>query len=295
MMTPDDQRDFVEIAGTLGPTPGSRPLVSVLMPIHNGEAFLFEALSSLLAQTYDSWELVAVLDRCIDKSEQILNDTVPVGRLRIVVSEERGVANALNCGLRLCRGEYIARFDADDVCLPNRFMDQIDFLQKNPAIDVLGGDAIVIDENSEEVGRRSMRASSIERRTIWRNSLVHPSTMLRKSTIVRLGAYDTNLKSCEDYGLWLKVIANRGQIASLDKNLIRYRVSSSQHSHSSGRLPFSAAVSVHRLRRSASRSLKVNGFSQFAASSAWTFHQSVIGPRLARRFTRLWRVGKAYR
>src|ERR1019366_6257835 len=96
------------------------PAVSVLMPIHDGERFLREAVDSLQRQTLDSWELIAVLDRCADATRSIL-EGFGDSRIRVLDGPQPGgISRSLNFGLAQCRAPLVARLDADDVCEPER-------------------------------------------------------------------------------------------------------------------------------------------------------------------------------
>src|SRR5207302_3594950 len=113
------------------------------------------AIQSLQAQTLPAWELVAVLDGCTDDSYLILSGQRD-SRIRIYVSPSRhGIAYSLNKGLSVCRADLVARFDADDLCLPTRLETQVSELSRRPSLGVLGSSARIIDENSRVIGFRA--------------------------------------------------------------------------------------------------------------------------------------------
>lgn len=118
------------------------PLLSVVMPVYNGEKYLSQAIESVLNQTYKNFELIVIDDGSKDDSVRIIkqfqkNDR----RIVLLVNEKnRGISNAMNRGIKSAKGEIIALAHGDDICLPNRFAKQLDYLFKHPEVGVLGRD-----------------------------------------------------------------------------------------------------------------------------------------------------------
>ena len=106
------------------------------MPVHNGGAHLEAAVDSILSQTHRNLELILIDDHCTDDAVAALDKSDP--RLKIFNSRGRGVVNACNTGFDRCKGEFIARMDADDLSLRQRFEHQLDYLAQHPAIDIAG-------------------------------------------------------------------------------------------------------------------------------------------------------------
>ncbi|HGF9542707.1 TPA: glycosyltransferase family 2 protein, partial [Acinetobacter baumannii] len=127
-------------------------LVSVVLPAYNAELYLKEAIDSVLSQTFTDFELIILNDGSIDRTEEIIlsyNDS----RIVYVKNEKNlGLIGTLNKGINLAKGKYIARMDADDICLPERFKKQVDFLEKNNEIDLIGTNAIKINNNGDRIG-----------------------------------------------------------------------------------------------------------------------------------------------
>jgi glycosyltransferase involved in cell wall biosynthesis len=201
------------------------PVVSVLMPIFNGERFLPEAIRSLQNQTLRAWELVAVLDGCTDSSQAVLSERQDP-RIQIVsLPARRGIGHALNQGLAACRSELVARFDADDVCMPTRLEAQVAALLKRPSVGALGTPAILIDENSKPIGLRAVH-SGVRRIRIGmliRNQLIHPTVMFRRSLVIKAGGYHERVPVAQDYELWLRLLS-LAEIDNLSDPLIAYRL-----------------------------------------------------------------------
>lgn len=113
------------------------PVVSVLMPTYNAEKYLKEAIDSILNQTFTDFEFLIIDDNSKDKTKKIIgkyNDK----RIKLIKGPQKGLAAALNCGIKKAQGKYIARMDADDISLPARFEKQVNYLEAHPEITVLG-------------------------------------------------------------------------------------------------------------------------------------------------------------
>jgi glycosyltransferase involved in cell wall biosynthesis len=122
------------------------PLVTVAMPVFNGGRHLRLAVRSLLAQTFQDWELLVIDDGSTDDALQSLAD-LDDARIRIIWGEKNfGLPSRLNEGIDLARGRYFARMDADDVAHPNRFRLQVELLESNPSLDLVGGRCLTISE-----------------------------------------------------------------------------------------------------------------------------------------------------
>jgi glycosyltransferase involved in cell wall biosynthesis len=245
-------------------------MVSVLMPIRNGESFLEEAMDSLRQQTLRNWELVAVLDGSTDNSEAILRRYAD-HRVRVFsLPRPGGFAAALNFGLANCRAEYVARFDQDDVCLPHRLEAQLEVLAGRPDLVVLGGEAQLCDETSRIVGKRSVPSGPrrVQLRLLLRNQMIHPAVMFRRSVIAELGGYRSEAAPMfEDYDLWLRVLGY-GEVDNLAQPLIKYRIHRGQQSRRST-LSRTAMATVSQSRRLAARRLGTPQVAVRAMELAW--------------------------
>jgi glycosyltransferase involved in cell wall biosynthesis len=244
------------------------------MAIHNGERFLAEAVSTLIEQTMEDWELVAVLDGCTDRSETILREFSD-RRIRIVpLGEPGGFARALNLGLGECRAELVARLDHDDGCLPARLERQSTVLTNRSYLTALGSSAQIINESSRVVGYRFVMTGvrAIRFGLLWRNQVMHSSVMFRRSAILALGGYDLRTAPMfADYDLWLRVIVH-GEIDNLREPLVRYRRHRIQMSRSS-RLSRIGLRTLGESRRQAAARLGIPWFVSDAFAGAWLLAQ----------------------
>jgi glycosyltransferase involved in cell wall biosynthesis len=203
------------------------PRVTVLLPVYDGEAYLREAMDSILGQTWRDLELLVTDDGSRDRSAEIVA-SYGDPRVRLHRHERNmGLVPTLNEGLDLARGEYLARMDADDVAHPERLARQVGHLDAHPELAALGTGV----RNFGEV-RSSWTLKheppAVRARLLFECALCHPTVMLRLSTVRRLGLrYDAAYPHAEDWALWVAV-AERAAAANLREELLRYRAHPTQ-------------------------------------------------------------------
>lgn len=182
----------------------TNPLISVLIPVCDEIVFLEEAIESILCQTYQCFEIIIVDGS--DDLELVKSNIPNDDRIHYHHRKKNGIADALNYGLSLCKGDYIARMDSDDVSDLNRFQIQIDFLEKHRDITVVGTWFSVIDKvgNVIEIIRPPISNNEIAANIIFENPICHPSVMFRR-VIVDEG-FEYPLVVAEDYALWTELI-----------------------------------------------------------------------------------------
>jgi glycosyltransferase involved in cell wall biosynthesis len=208
------------------------PTISVAMSVFNGEAFLHEAMESILAQTFRDFEFIIVDDGSTDKSLQILADYAKRDpRIKVFPQRNIGRAESLNRAIKLASTSLIARMDADDVALPNRLKEQFDFLKENPNVGLLSGAYEEIDNSGRVLGTIHLPLSDAQIRVsmLDHNPICHPAAMMRKEIPLACGGYRRALLDTDDYDLWLRM-AERTQLANLDSFVLRYRIHPSQSS-----------------------------------------------------------------
>jgi len=205
------------------------PRVTVLMPAYNAEAFLREAMDSILAQTFTDFEFLIIDDGSADASVEIIRSYAD-HRIRLVQNERNlRLAATLNRGLNLARGEYVARMDADDISLPPRLARQVAFLDAQPDIGLCGTWAEAFGEARfsmpNPAGPEAIRA-----KLLFDSALVHPTVMLRRSVFDRHGLRYPPLAHFEDYALWQRA-ARLFPMANIPEVLFRYRVTAHSAFH----------------------------------------------------------------
>ncbi|MFN5182505.1 MAG: glycosyltransferase [Bacteroidota bacterium] len=199
------------------------PKISVLMSVYNSASYLKESIDSVLSQTFTDFELIIINDGSTDSSWKIINDFKDERIIKIDNDGNKGLIYSLNLGLNLASGTFIARMDSDDICFPNRFQAQFDYLISNPDVAVLGSDYINFSETSEKKCVTLKGKDVLKSWLTFSSPLCHPSVMMRADSIRSLSnAYDTNFRHVEDYELWTRMALNFN-LENLPLNLIRYR------------------------------------------------------------------------
>jgi glycosyltransferase involved in cell wall biosynthesis len=219
------------------------PQVSVLLPCFNAESTIEEALSSLADQSYRDFEVLCVDDGSTDKTVSILEDwNQRDSRFVVVKKNHRGVIQAANTGLTLCRAPIIVRMDADDRCHPDRIKLQREYLLDNPAVAVVG--SLVNGFPRELVGEgfklyydwlnSLVTHEDISREIFIESPLANPSTTFRKSWVDRAGGYQDHGWP-EDYDLWLRLYLAGAQFAKIPQVLLEWREHPERLTHQDSR------------------------------------------------------------
>lgn len=203
------------------------PRFSIVLPVYNGEEYLREALASLRWQTLVDWECICINDGSSDGSGKILEQFAAVDeRFRILHQQNAGIVASLNRGIREARAEWIARMDADDVALPERLAVQWQFVAKHPDTLVLSGHMLCIDAAGRPIAVRygPTSHSDIEERLLaGRNTINHPTVIMRRDAVIDVGMYRQEFEWVEDVDLWLR-LARRGSLAAIPQVLLQYRM-----------------------------------------------------------------------
>ncbi len=202
------------------------PMVSVILPVHNGLPFLEAAVESVLGQTFADFELISIDDGSSDASASVLDSfATRDARIRVVRQANLGLIKTLNRGIELATAPLVARMDADDVCEPSRLRVQVEFMNANPNVVLLGGAYLLIDDASRPI--RTMRPATDDR-TLQEQCLLgtqpicHPLAMIRSAALKQIGGYDKQYVAAEDLDLFLR-LGEIGQLACVNDVLLRYR------------------------------------------------------------------------
>lgn len=202
------------------------PQITVLMPAYNAEKYICEAIMSVLRQTYRNFELLIVNDGSTDRTQMIVEAFRDDRIILINKEKNEGVAAALNTGLIHARAGYIARFDADDICVPERLEKQLRFLQQNPEHILVGSDVDYILDNGEFLFSFKCIAHTHEdimQKLYFYTPFAHPAVMFKKEAVMNVGGYQENAHNFEDYLLWIN-LAKSGRMQNLPEPLIKYRL-----------------------------------------------------------------------
>jgi glycosyltransferase EpsE len=203
------------------------PPIAVLMPVHNMVGHVGRAVASIIDQTAGHWELLIVDDASTDGTWEIVQALARRDQ-RIVVTrnpERRGLASCLNLGWHATRHGLIARMDGDDESLPSRLARQVPFMVEHPDVAILGAAAELMDESGAPLGiaLRPEWHEDLARNMYRQNPFIHPSVVMRRAVLERLGGYDETLRGAEDADLWLRAYRTF-RFHNLQEPLIRYRV-----------------------------------------------------------------------
>jgi glycosyltransferase involved in cell wall biosynthesis len=201
------------------------PKVTVLMPAYNAAAFIGDAIRSVLAQTFTDFELLIIDDGSADNTGEIVR-SFQDPRVRLITQTNQGISAALNRGLSESRSEYIARFDADDACYPQRLEAQYDFLLANPDHVIVGCDADYHDMNEHYVFTYQPPAHSSEEIDNSKEEVcpfIHSGVLYKKQPVLDAGGYNEHAHTFEDHLLWIKLLQH-GRGHNLSQTLIRVRL-----------------------------------------------------------------------
>ncbi|MBB3161070.1 glycosyltransferase involved in cell wall biosynthesis [Rhizobium laguerreae] len=204
--------------------------VTILMATHNDEPFIEAAVRSILDQSFCDFDFLIIDDASTDATPSILTSLAEEDpRIKILrLSQNVGLAAALNKGLRSTTSPLIARMDGDDISDPNRLQVQLNYLRQHPEVDVVGSYARDMDELGVLTGRlRKVPVSTTDtKRLVWCDPVIHPSAVFHREKILSLGGYDPRLRRRQDYDLWFRAIKAGLIIANIPQPLIDYRVRS---------------------------------------------------------------------
>ncbi|NKB23250.1 MAG: glycosyltransferase [Kiritimatiellae bacterium] len=216
--------------------PDDAPKLSVVMPVHNTDLYLEEAIQSILNQTFQAYEFIIINDGSTDHSGAIIDDYAKKDRRIVAIHQpHKGLIGSLNSAISLVNTSFIARMDADDISLPARLECQYRYMIERPDIAVLGTAVRYIHSSHSAipsaVDQRPMTPTEL---TKWFKRgdcpVVHPTVMMRKDIFDEVGGYSPAYIHAEDFELWIR-IARRYRIMNLRDALLYVRL----HSHNTSR------------------------------------------------------------
>ena len=207
---------------------------SVVLPVYNAEQYLEQAIESVLGQSFCDFELLLLNDGSTDGSEAIIDFFVAKdNRCRKLSWANKGLIATLNIGLNEAKGEIVFRMDADDICRPERFKKQWNYLQDNADCVAVGSKVLLIDNENfpikefteielhEQIDLENLKGHG--------SVITHPTVAMRKSSLMAIGGYRKEYPHAEDLDLFLR-LAEIGRLANLPEVLLEYR----QHASSIG-------------------------------------------------------------
>ena len=195
------------------------------MPVYNSQEYIGQSINSILDQTYKNFELIIIDDGSTDNSKEICkNFSKKDNRIIFIDDDHKGLTASLNKALEIAKGKFIARQDADDVSLPERFEKQINWFLKDERRVLCGTNCKILNKNNVYKNNRSLKFtnSGIAKKLKYSNCFVHSSTMFLRNSSQNLGNYDDNLEYAQDYDLWWK-LTTLGEVGNLSEKLLILR------------------------------------------------------------------------
>jgi glycosyltransferase involved in cell wall biosynthesis len=206
------------------------PLISVVMPVYDREQFVAESIESIINQTCTNWELIIVDDASTDRSVEIIESYTKLDkRIKLIKRSVNRYKEVRNIGLREARGAYYAAHDSDDISRKDRFKKQVDFLEQNPEVALVGSDSVIIDVSGFTIGSRKYPKSHEEiiQKAIKFAPFCHSSVMVRMDIMKEMNGYSEIRSNAEDYNLWLRIL-KKYKSYNLEEHLLQYRLSGNQ-------------------------------------------------------------------
>ena len=214
--------------------------LAVILPAYNAENFITECLESLLNQTFSDFCILAVNDASTDNTGKILETyAAKDARLRVYhFSENQGEPAVMQFAmdmLNYMNVEYVARMDADDICVPHRFERQVQYLDEHPEIDILGSNALLFNNGKTDKATKVSTLPLLDKDikahfSLARDNIINPSSMWRHSSIKALGINYAQTATAPDFHMWVQCALHKKTFANLPEPLLLYRIHQAQAS-----------------------------------------------------------------
>jgi glycosyltransferase involved in cell wall biosynthesis len=208
-----------------------KPDISVIMSVYNGEAYLAEAIQSVVNQTFKNWELIVINDCSTDSTAEILADfSRKDERIKVHPNEVNlRLPTSLNKAISLCEGKYIARMDADDICLPDRLEKQFKFMEENSDVALSSCRFMTVKNGVYASGGAGGRCDSkaIRAMLLVSNPILHPG-VITKAEVLKKFNYDATHTCTEDLELWTRMAMDNQKMQILPECLLIYRLHDKQ-------------------------------------------------------------------
>ena len=203
------------------------PKVSVLMPNYNAWKYISEAIQSILNQTFTDFEFIIIDDCSTDNSWEIIQEFAKKDTRIIPIKNEKNIhiAKTRNIALAKARGEFIAFLDSDDVAEKDRLELQLDFIERNPNIDLCGSNMLIIDSNWNINWEKKYPETDLEcKNSIWfKNPFWQNTMIIKRKCFLEVGFYDDDFRNAEDLDMWVRMW-QKYKFYNIQRNLVRYRI-----------------------------------------------------------------------
>lgn len=224
-------------------------LVTILIPVFKGEAFVARAVESALTQTQPDVELVIVNDGSPDNSRRVLEPYLSRPNVRYIEKANGGVASARNAGLAIAKGCYVALLDQDDAWFPQKLARQVAILDARPEVALVHGDVTYVGPNDEVLPHDPYFPAKVEGRCFDKFFMANPvmacTAVFRRRVLAESGGFDEGIAFSDDYDLWLR-IARHHEVAYIDEPLAMYRMHADNESR---KIAGIVSATMHTLRK----------------------------------------------
>ena len=214
--------------------------LAVILPAYNAENFIAECLESLLNQTFSDFCILVVNDASTDNTGNILETYAAKDtRLRVYhLPQNQGEPAVMQFAmdmLNYMNVEYVARMDADDICVPHRFEKQVQYLDEHPEIDILGSNALLFNNGQTDKATKVSTLPLLDKDikahfSLARDNIINPSSMWRHSSIKALGINYAQTATAPDFHMWVQCALHKKTFANLPEPLLLYRIHQAQAS-----------------------------------------------------------------
>lgn len=228
--------------------------LAVILPAYNAENFLTECLDSLLNQTFSDFCILAVNDASTDNTGKILEDYAAKDtRLRVYhFSKNQGEPAVMQFAMDMLNYmniKYVARMDADDICVPHRFETQIQYLDKHPEIDILGSNALLFNDGQTDKTTKISTLPLLDKDikahfSLARDHIINPSSMWQHSSIKALNINYAQTATAPDFHMWIQCALHKKKFANLPEPLLLYRLHPGQESKKHDKISESVQYSM---------------------------------------------------
>jgi glycosyltransferase involved in cell wall biosynthesis len=192
------------------------------LPVHNAEKYISTAINSILTQTVTDFELIIINDGSTDDSLDIIKSYQLIDtRIRLFSQENKGLVTSLNNGINFAKGVWIARMDADDIALPQRFEKQLQWLEQTGA-DICGSWVQFFGTSDKRILKHPCSDAAIKMNLLFGSPLAHP-TVFMKTNLIKELRYDPNWDKAEDYDLWERADRAGWKMTNIPEVLLLYR------------------------------------------------------------------------
>ena len=201
--------------------------ISVVMSVYNAKKYLAEAIESILNQTYSNFEFIIINDGSTDSSLKVIQQYAQKDQRIICISREnKGLVFSLNEGITRAKGQYIARMDADDISLPERFEKQLAWLDTTGA-DICGSNILIFGDCRPTNTKYYTEDKDIKCQLLFVNPFSH-TTVMGKSHLFKKTLYREDYRHCEDYRIWVDMALSGVSMTNCPEVLLKYRIHNNQ-------------------------------------------------------------------